>query len=251
MKVGIISDLHGYRLPTQMAMDDLRRFMGNRPLGSVICLGDITSGGNQEDEVVSILKNNAVRNIKGNHCRSDKNEEDISDILKDYIENSEDYISYDDFYQNGRSCMFVHDNPLSVLEPYDARIGRPPWESDSGIKTDEQAEEVFKKTHFDLIFVGHTHQPESWEMTKKGEIIYHHMNRGKLNPESRYIINPGAVADPKVLTPHAVANPRGEFTSNYAVFDTEKMQLFRFQRELFRDGKPVFDVPEKERWIYR
>jgi predicted phosphodiesterase len=247
MALRIISDLHGYRIPAKMAFDELAKFKGSDSFEAYVCIGDIASGGNQEDAVVDLLQNYAVLTVKGNHCKNDTAK--LSDKVKDYLSKCKTCLQYDSLY--GKKAIFIHDNPLSIISPYSPKMGTPPWETDSGIHTDVQAMEVFGKTDYDLIFIGHTHQPEHWELTRDGVLNYEYMYSGRLNPDSRYIINPGAVASPKVLSPHAVAHPEPDFTSTYSVFDGEEYALHRFQTELFKEGKPVFDVPDGEKSVYR
>jgi diadenosine tetraphosphatase ApaH/serine/threonine PP2A family protein phosphatase len=73
-----------------------------------------------------------------------------------------------------------------------------------------------------ICFVGHTHVPMVFALHGDGSIEFRRGAPGEivqLKPESRYIINPGSVGQPRDGDPRAA----------YAVWDTEA-QIVRFNR---------------------
>jgi predicted phosphodiesterase len=236
MKQGIISDIHGYVEPLELVLKQLEG-----KVDEIICLGDYTSGGNQENESIRILMEKVKNGVKGNHesIATSKNYR-LDEKIKRYLARLPLK-----FEENG--AVFCHSNPLK-----DAWYGRPPWQKDSAIKTPEHARTVFEKDTHRLIFVGHAHAPRAFEY-RDGKVIEHKLVGGgqvELNPDSRYILNPGAVADPKILTPHSVINPRKDFDAHYAIYDKDAGLFIVRSIPIFRDGKPIIPIPEKHKRSY-
>lgn len=235
MKWGIISDIHGYVEPLEIVLEKLRIARVAR----IYCLGDITSGGRRENECIELLISHGVESVAGNHCRASRNDEKNYDGLnpcsKAYLKS--DLIRVVDDY------CFAHANPLRQgLLNY----GLPPWEEDPGIRTEEQARKVFERTQYRVIFIGHTHMPGVWAW-KEGRVEWMDLHGViALERGTRYILNPGAVAHPKILTPHQVAHPEKEFDASYAILDTERSTFCVERVPIFRNGRPVIAIEHPE-----
>jgi|GEM_PF-2649087 len=244
-KFGFISDIHAYRIPLQFALEDIVTHLDNNWIAD---LGDITPGGGQEKEVVRLLNKYGVISIEGNHEKEAQRYSGNAPEVDKFLRNLKKYI---EFEKDGKKYILTHSNPLSVVAPFDAHIGRDPWRDDSAIKIEEQARSVFERVDYDYMFVGHCHAPLTWELTKEGKVVKFYDQDSPINPDSRYIINPGAVGDPH-MTPHLVNyyRPKPNFTSRWLVFDTEDHMIRRFRKEMYKDGQLLFDVPESERGIY-
>ena len=63
-----------------------------------------------------------------------------------------------------------------------------------------------------------------------------------LDPDASYILGPGAVAEPKVFTQHAVVRPRADFNGHYGILDFDNATFSVHSLPLFRDRKTTFVV---------
>jgi predicted phosphodiesterase len=236
MKQGIISDIHGYVEPLEIVLKALKN-----EADEIICLGDYTSGGREERESTEILMAMEIRGVRGNHeAMAVSRNYGLDEKIKNYISRLQRTIESD-------GMIFCHSNPLR-----EALYGIPPWNNDSAIKTEKLARIVFEKDSHRLIFVGHSHIPVVFEY-KNGKVIEHPLAGGgqvKLDKNSRYILNPGAVADPKVLTPHSVAHPKKNFDAHYAIYDSDARLFIVKSIPVFRDGKPVIEITETHKKSY-
>jgi predicted phosphodiesterase len=84
-----------------------------------------------------------------------------------------------------------------------------------------QAEMAFEALNTDLCFFGHTHVPIAIKRNREGdnEIIKQRKGWVQLDPESRYLINPGSVGQPRDNNPKA----------SFIVFDEDNWR-FRWIR---------------------
>jgi len=241
-KLGIISDTHGYEEPLETVLDRLS-LEGVTAIG---CLGDIVSGGQAADACVDLLKHNAVQCIAGNHDRDAMVHNHYGAAVTDFLKRLPQ--KYQLTINNRRYGMF-HENPLP-----DANVGRAPFQSDAGIANDEQADYVFRRMceqDYHVIFVGHCHRPRAWMHKARTTSQLDVSKPIHIEDDASYIFSPGAVAEPKVLTPHAVANPRKECDAHYGVYDVAAKSIVVRSFPLFRDGAPVFPVKPRNARDYR
>ena len=80
------------------------------------------------------------------------------------------------------------------------------------------AREAFGAFEDAVCFVGHTHRPWIYRM-QDGAITGHHLEECELEPDARYLFNPGSVGQPRDRDPRAA----------YAVYDTttRRVELHR------------------------
>ena len=116
-----------------------------------------------------------------------------------------------------------------------------PHNEDEYVFHDGHAREIFETTESRITLFGHTHLPVIFAMDRRhrvyggvviGETIFH------LEPEYRYLINPGSVGQPRDRNPAA----------SFALFDSDRMtvQFFRAaydikktQTSIIKAGLPV------------
>jgi len=240
-KFGVIADIHGYEEPLAMV---LRQFsdMGIR---AIACLGDIGSGGQALDRVVELLEAHSVQAVAGNHDRGFWNDQSLSPAVRDYLSGLP--LSYN-FVVRGKHYGCFHDNPLFKMN-----YGRAPFERSNGIRNDEQARFVLQRMaehDYHAMFVGHIHRPRGWMWRRNVLTPLDATGPVALEPDATYLLAPGSVAEPKVLSPHAVAHPREDCDAHYGIFDAVNNVWTVKSFPLFRGGKPVFAVNPANRIDY-
>ena len=131
MKTLLISDIHGNYLGLEAIMADA----GTADFDRLVCLGDIVDGGDEDEAVVKLLRENSAKCVIGNHDQfndlflPEEVEGFLASLPKDIIEGDVIY-----------THISSRKKKLKVCNPIEA------WN-------------VFEETFFRLTFVGHTHYP--------------------------------------------------------------------------------------------
>ncbi|MDP8238258.1 MAG: metallophosphoesterase family protein [Candidatus Hatepunaea meridiana] len=189
MKLGIISDIHS-NLP---ALEAVMASFDKEEIDKIICLGDIVGYGARPNECVSLIQDQGIPCILGNHDEAAIGSGDIKDFnhwARAAIEwtaiqldtKSQLFLSNLKFTLVLENLLFVHSTPYQpqawryLFSNFDAR----------------QSFSVFKQK---LCFIGHTHIPASFNE-----------DRGY-----RRILNVGSVGQPRDRDPRAC----------WGVYDTE------------------------------
>ncbi len=238
-KLGIIADIHGYEEPLEMVLARFRE----SGITAIACLGDIGCGGQALDKVIKMLDSHSIQTAAGNHDRSYWSDPSFSDAEKKYLSKLRPSFSV---IIRGRRYGCWHDNPMFKIH-----VGRKPFERSNGITNIEQARYVLEgmaEQEYHAMFVGHGHRPRGW-MRYRGEVKQLDVSKPvEMEPDASYILAPGCVAEPKVLTPHAVAHPKKDCDAHYGILDAVNLIWTVKSIPLFRDGKPVFEVkPENSK----
>jgi len=83
------------------------------------------------------------------------------------------------------------------------------------VQDEEDAQSSFSKLKTHLLALGHSHIPMCYEAKGKSGPVSHTGTQIKLNPKSRYLINPGSVGQPR----------DGVAPASFALFDSEASLL--------------------------
>lgn len=211
MRVLIISDIHSNLCALKAVVEDVGWF------DRVVCLGDIVGYGPDPEECVQLLKSFPdVICILGNHDAA------VLDVISTGYFNPEagkalkqqkQFMSEDSLhYLASLPEMLVYgDLCLSHGSPRD-----PLWEY---IDQGRVAWEVFEHFDTDGCLVGHTHMPCIFFETEDFKVsLLKPKSRDRWIPKNRFILNPGAVGQPRDGNPHA----------SYVIWDTiENSFLFK------------------------
>ena len=212
MKYAIISDVHANLEAVETCFREIESIKPDR----VICLGDLVDYCAQPVEVIDIIKKNCDIVILGNHDESQFRHS----MIKRYTENArmssihtrsviaEEHIEYFRTLPHSHSendILFVHASPHE-----------PPYYR--YLLDEETASENFGSFTEKLCFIGHSHRPLIFE---KSQDTITQVNKTKLDPECRYIINVGSVGQPRD------GNPKLSF----GVFDTGSFEYENIRLE--------------------
>lgn len=211
MIIAVISDIHSNYEALSRIITDIK----NSKIDKIFCCGDIIGYGPNPNECVQGLKDQGVVSIIGNHEAALLGDIDLTwfnENAKVAILKNKELITYENLeylkklpkYIIEKDFLFVHGSPLDPIHEYLLDF----TSIYINIKNMEQK----------ICFCGHTHIPLiCWEdKHKKVEILYPKGNFSmKLNKNKKYIINVGAVGQPRDSDPRAC----------YIIFDTKNFRL--------------------------
>ena len=234
MRYAIIADIHANLSAFTAVLDDIERRGG---VEEVWCLGDVVGYGPDPHECIALLRQTTDVCIAGNHdwaaigkvSTSDFNRDaaaachwtaqQLSDEDAEYLINLPLVIEKDDF-------TLVHGSPREPIWEYLLSTGT--------------AKESFAYFKSQFCLVGHSHRPVvfSYDETGACSLRQFSPDSGLALGESRLIINPGGVGQPRDGDPRA----------SYAIYDSENrlVSLYRIpydigatQARMMTHGLPV------------
>lgn len=234
----IFSDIHANLPALEAVLWDAVSYNVDR----VICLGDILGYGPFPKEVVAKLRRVEAECILGNHdiallgLASGRKPKGMRESIITTLAWQTEQLSPEELdwvakltpqkeYRTGRHHSFLcsHGSPRSTVTYVDTL----------GI-----AREEFAAWSGEICFVGHTHLPMAysntlgptgdWVSAQELEGDYVHL---ELRPETRYILNPGSVGQPRDGNPKAA----------YGLFDDEKgiFEVRRISYEIQETAKAI------------
>ena len=207
MRYGIIADIHG-NLP---ALEEVLRVLAEADVDTYLCLGDIVGYGARPNECCELMRKLEAVCIRGNHEEA---------VLRVGLE--------DWFNPDARACLiwtreqlteanreFLASLPVSRevsdLTLCHGSLLDPNWY----ITSPEEALPSLAAMSGALAFFGHTHYAEWFVQTSPGQRPrqHHHPEGGvcRLAADHKYLVNPGAVGQPRDRNPEAA----------FAVYDEE------------------------------
>ena len=174
MKIGVISDIHGYLEPLQSAL----ALFDHHKVDQIICAGDLADGGDDGEAVVELLRARDILCVQGNHDRDAfvdqawlrRNLRAAGETTSTALLNSETvaYLSglplALHFVWEGVSACIAHGTPTSNTTYLFPESPQERWD------------EALSQTDADVVILGHTHVPMA---VQKGQ---------------RWVLNPGSVA---------------------------------------------------------
>ncbi|MEI7834674.1 MAG: metallophosphoesterase family protein [bacterium] len=173
MKTAVIADIHGNLPGLQLVLGDI----AVRGIGNIICLGDLIEGGQQNNEVVELIRSSHIACIRGNH--DDIHDSCLNEENETWLAQLPETMRIDD-------VIFTHISPRR---------------KQSAITASVEAWNAFEELPFRLCFIGHLHYPALF-----GQVSDHSCDSRSydvdagiftLNHEDRYIISCGAIGYPR------------------------------------------------------
>jgi predicted phosphodiesterase len=206
MRVLLISDIHA----NLTALEAVLKAVGSYDL--VWCLGDIVGYGPQPNECVRRVDELKALSIVGNHDLACLGDLDLSDFNHDARVASE----WTNGVLNETSRAYL--KSIAPFRTVDEQVThahgsprQPIWEY---LLEPKQADESLHFFETQLCFVGHTHIPTIFQsaggrparrmLPKDGHVL-------TLDPQTRYIINPGSIGQPR----------DGDARAAYGIFDRD------------------------------
>ncbi len=199
MRIAVISDIHGNLEALVRCLDDIERSGVDR----IVNLGDAIGYGPQPEEVLVLLEKMGIPNMLGNHelavtdrdYRSDFSPQAILSLdhtLKYLTLSSLLYIKNLPYYREMNGALMVHGCPPDSPTIYLNHMSLP------------EIKETFASSSFDIAFAGHTHRMMLMGYDGK-DLQFDPLQQEtiQLRPKYRYIVNVGAVGQPRDGDPRA------------------------------------------------
>lgn len=222
MRVLILSDIHSNAVALETVLADAGSY------DQLWNLGDTIGYGPQPNECMAAMRAHANYMILGNHDMACIGSLDLSDFNPDA--RTANIWNGKQLFKEHHQALLELQNTLAIDERFLLAHGsprEPVWEY---LLTRAQAIANFKLFKHAICFIGHSHVP----------LIFQHHTDGRcdgpaspeadtlvhLQPEMRYIINPGSVGQPRNQDPRAA----------YVMFDTEANTVL-FRRVSYDVGK--------------
>lgn len=210
MKIAIISDIHA----NLEALEAVLAKIDDEGADQVICLGDVVGYGANPNECVTLVRKNCLVTLLGNHDAATTGAMD----LYFYRENARQAIVKTRAMLSQENYEWLYTLPYTYqMKGADFFHGAPITPSSFFyiVKAEEaQAHtRVFSKLA-PLSFIGHSHMPHVFQVTKRhGKIV----DENILEPSAKvkYIVNVGSVGQPRDKDPRAA----------FALWDTDTNEV--------------------------
>lgn len=215
MRYAIIADVHSNLAAFTAVLDDIEHRGG---MDEIWCLGDMVGYGPDPNQCLELLRQHQHACVAGNHDWAAIGKLDTSDFNPDaayachwtanqlspddvgYLEGLPLIVERDDF-------TLVHGSPRS-----------PVWEY---LVSTVSAQQNFAHFKSQFCLIGHSHVPLIFEHSKAGACLFNEFPADSSLPlaESRLIINPGSVGQPRDGDPRA----------SYAIYDSEARAIYHYR----------------------
>ena len=200
MRYLILSDMHG----NWDAFEAVLRRARRKRFDSILVLGDLVGYGGAPNQVVEAVRDLArARLVRGNHDKV------VSGI--DGGENFNPSALAAALWTRQRltpaNLRFVRELPKGPIEvgPGLAICHGSPLNEDTYVFSDFDAYEIFSSFDTPVTFFGHTHIPSIFRLDQNGIEVRSLRGSGRmeLRDDSRYLINPGSIGQPRDRDPRA------------------------------------------------
>lgn len=196
MRYALISDIHA----NLEALDAvLARIPAETP---ILCLGDIVGYGPNPNECVSRVRARVSDMVLGNH--------DVASVdnfgLEYFNPAAREAMAWTQSVLSAENIAWLNGQSYEARKPDYLLVHGAPVTYFAYILNKESAAYAFAETDARLIFVGHTHIAEYYAFNPDGTIAHKHIQHGgtlALEAGTRYLVNVGAVGQPRDLNPDA------------------------------------------------
>lgn len=222
MRALVVSDLHANAEALRVVFAKVRR----KKFDSVFCLGDFVGYGAQPNQVLDTMRTLRGRKvyIRGNHDRVASGLDDangFNQAAKAAALWTRDHLSA----PNRRFLRDLNIGP--VLHRGVMLCHGSPYDEDEYVFNVHHAAQVLSLFPASIILFGHTHLPAVFSIDKDFNVSGFAVREDatvKLDPNKRYLINPGSVGQPRDRNPH----------SSFVILDTDKhtVQFFRVEYDV-------------------
>jgi predicted phosphodiesterase len=229
MRFCIIADVHG-NLEALLAVSEKIKSYGKN-IDKIMCLGDIVGYGADPSECIRITSEISDVILAGNHdfavCEL-TSIEDFNNYAKEAVlwsrqqldKKEIDFLKGLPFTHSERDMDFAHSS-----------LHRPEsWRYLSGTPDTYIDFQIMEKN---LLFVGHTHVPVIFENSGV-QVKRINLPELTLDPEKKYIINPGSVGQPRDRDPKA----------SFAIFDSgiKSVETIRVEYDIEKSQEKILNA---------
>lgn len=218
MQYLILSDMHGNWEALRAVLAHCRR----KRFDEVLMLGDVVGYGAAPNQVVESLLSLSpkMHSIRGNHDKVVSGLDNGAAFNHAALEAARwtaDRLSR----RHMRYVRELPQGPVEIAESFAICHGSP-LDEDTYVLTDLDAFEIFSGWDAQLTFFGHTHVTSMFTFADGGvrvNALRGRTGRIALDPDVRYLINPGSVGQPRDRDPDA----------SYMIYDRDR-QVVRWYR---------------------
>ena len=217
MRALVVSDLHSNHEALRSVLSRVRRKKFDR----IICLGDFVGYGAQPNQVLDRMRTLRVPKlyIRGNHDRVAAG----IDAADGFNAAAKHAALWTRDHLSAVNQKFLAKLPLGPIVDHDVVVCHgSPHDEDEYVFNDHHAAQVFQSIEGKFILYGHTHLPVIFSIDERHRVRGSSIRSDatvRLDPELRYLINPGSVGQPRDRNPEA----------SFLIFDSSKLtvQFFR------------------------
>ena len=202
MRYLILSDIHG----NWEALAAVQRHLRRMEFGAVLVLGDLVGYGADPDRVVSAVRRlpEPVYTVRGNHDRV------VTDLtlaagFNEAAQRAARWTAEHIEESNLRYLGRLPQGPRQVAAEIAICHGSP-IDEDGYLLSTGGAAEAFAGYPAAVTFFGHTHIPSAFTLEADGGVVDGvRVGEGsmELDPDRRYLLNPGSVGQPRDRDPRA------------------------------------------------
>lgn len=213
MRALVVSDLHANAAALRAVFKRVRR----KSFQEIICLGDFVGYGAEPNQVLDAMRTVRPKKfyIRGNHDRVAAGLDDgrtFNAPAREAAFWTRDHLS-------GPNRKFVERLTVGPVDHGGVLLCHgSPYDEDEYVFTESHAGQILESFDSRLILYGHTHLPVIFSVDTEG-FVSGTLVRGEgkfhLDPDRRYLINPGSVGQPRDRNPDA----------SCAIVDTERMTV--------------------------
>jgi predicted phosphodiesterase len=246
MICAIVSDIHA----NYEALSCVLQYLKEIDIQDIVCCGDIVGYGPNPIECIDALKEFKLDAVRGNHDQAFLtdtidiyfNEDAVValNIQKSFVHRKEiEFVKSLPSIKRRQNFTFTH-SFLDTLHPYKYVLDEKSALADADLNTKNN-----------ILFIGHSHVPQVYEITKDRVVSAHRAHNGidwQLEPENKYVINVGSVGQSRDGNPDC----------SFALFDTTAMLLkilrfpypiYKTQKKMKEKGFPDFLIKRLSRGI--
>jgi predicted phosphodiesterase len=233
MRYAIFSDIHSNLEALEAVLEAYQK----EHIDKYLCIGDVVGYAAEPNECIEKVRKVTQVTLAGNHDwaavglfpSEDFNPEAKKAILwtrENLSRDSKSYLQSLKLVYEAEDLILVHG---SLEEP----------QSFNYLINIYNCAATFDLMQSSICFVGHTHVPVVFIEDKEGNFHYQDVDRLKIDPQNKYIVNVGSVGQPRDSIPGAA----------YCIFDTEskeicikrvKYNVFAARRKIIAAGLPQF-----------
>lgn len=152
MRLAIISDIHSNLLALNLAMNDLK----NQNINKIIFLGDYITDGENENEILNIIKSNSDYTILGNREKYILNYNQAKKVYNNYkpIHTTFNNLNKDNlnYIKSLKEFEIINLENIKILIIH----GSEYYDNDKNINN--MFDQIIDNYNFDICFFGHTHE---------------------------------------------------------------------------------------------
>jgi len=207
-RLGVLSDIHGNLTALEAVLTALER----QHVDGIVCLGDLVGYGPWPQQVIGRMQQLQARSVRGNHDAAT-----ASPVVGDYLNpTAAAAIEWTKGRLTSEEVSILSTLPVTRVEHgvtlVHGSLRGPLWEY---LHDPFVAQESFDLLESRLALYGHTHLPGGFATDGESVEALQPAARVSLDPERRYLLNPGSVGQPRDGDPRAA----------FAVLDLDRRQI--------------------------